>query len=194
MPVGAVIAALVASGLAGCATCGCDKDAAAPRTSPGPQATPRSPSSPPSSPPPGQQASVEGQVARLLAAPEHSPSRNEWRALGPSAAAALRGIAADAGTDLVRRARAVSSLAAFSDPESTAWLGALLADRERPPLLRRKAAAALGLHGTPGRAVLTRLQGKLRDAALVEVVREVLGKPSGEEARGSGDPGPAEPP
>ena len=166
----AALAAALAT-LTGCATCDRERDQAPVQAAPPPE---------PAAPAP------TAEVERMLASVEEAPPLDAWRALGTGAGAALMALAADPQRDLVQRARAVSALAAFNDAITTVWLGSMLGDARAPPILRRKAAAALAHHGEEGtRALAARVELE-GDADLAEAIRRAL-------ARSSGDPGPGEP-
>ena len=118
---------------------------------------------------------LEAKVRGLLSGYEFVPTQDEWGKLGPAAADALLTLADDPAGDLVLRARAVSSLAHFPTPAVRKRLEVWLADGALPELLRRKAAAVLGVaFGAEARDALT----KAREGAspkLVETIDRSLG-------------------
>jgi hypothetical protein len=86
---------------------------------------------------------VTKQVHVLLNAPEHVPSAQEWKDLGPDAAEVLRGVALNKKALVLKRGRAAIALTNFKSSESKTVLAQLVSDSNGYWLLRGKAAYAM---------------------------------------------------
>jgi HEAT repeat protein len=122
------------------------------------------------------QAQLASQVSALLGGLEHAPEAHEWEALGPEAAVILQQIAADPSQLATTRARAISALANFDDPQTRPFLESVLTDGAHPELLKRNAVTVLSLkHGVEALPVIAPLLAaesyNLRETAVRAVAR-----------------------
>ncbi len=121
----------------------------------------------------GQERPSPESLRSLLMAFERGPSRDEWRALGPSVVPALRRWAEDDSQPLFVRIRAVQAAAHFTTPESRALLQRAL--RSHEPLILRE--AVLGIANAFGSSVLPDLLPFLdhEDVAVREAAVRAIG-------------------
>lgn len=130
------------------------------------------------------EAKLRKTVEGMLSGYEFAPNAADWAAVGAGgaggaaeAAAVLIQLAEESDSDLVRRARAVSSLAHFPTDKVRARLVAWLSDPRFEPMLRRKAALALGAaFGPAGRPALAAAANDA-DPKVREAVGQALASP-----------------
>ncbi len=118
---------------------------------------------------PTQQLRDEIQV--MLGAPEYTPSKAEWLALGPDAATVLREVAQNRKLLALKRGRAISALSYFNTSATETVLTGLIGSSQEGWLLRGKAARAyalgFGAKSLPVvKALLSNQQKRLREAAI----------------------------
>jgi HEAT repeat protein len=132
-------------------------------------------------------AALSSRVTSLLSGLEYVPSAQEWQALGPDAAPILRAVAADPSQLASTRARAISALSHFDDPETRPFLEAVLANASHPEVLRRNAVTVLSLkHGVSALPTIEPLLAvdsyNLRETAVRAVARLSVESPKAKAA------------